>query len=371
MAEKEAGTVTRYRKIMHDFFPLSLRDTFVAVALLALASALCLLLRTLSEGNVYVALIFVLAVVFISLGTEGYFYGPFSSVMAVIAVNYVFTYPYMAFNFTISGYPITFLTMLAVSIIICTLTTRLKQQEKMRVETERETVRANLLRAISHDLRTPLTSIVGATNAILENRDSIPPEKETELLKEVKNDADWLIRMVENLLSVTRMGADPAHANLVKTPEAVEEILSEVVDKFKKRFHGVNVIVRAPQALLIVPMDAMLIEQVLMNIMENSVLHGETTTEIRLSASSRDTEAVFTIRDNGVGIDSSMLPHLFSGYTGAPHEQKDADSKRSLGIGLSVCKSIILAHGGTIVGDNLAHNVGAIFTITLPISQPE
>ena len=354
---------------LRGYFPLSWHDALIAVAVFCFACGLCLLLRTVSDGDIYIALIFVLAVVVISLCTEGFFFGSFSSVMAVVAVNYVFTYPFMAFNFTISGYPLTFLTMLAVSIIICTLTSRLKQQEKLRVETERETVRANLLRAISHDLRTPLTSIIGATTAILENHENLTREKEVELLLEVQSDADWLIRMVENLLSITRIGTDPAHANLVKTPEAVEEIISEAVQKFKKRFQGVTVSVKVPRELLLVPMDAMLIEQVIMNIMENSVQHGRKTTKIRLAAQMRENMVVFTLRDDGVGITSAALPNLFSGYTGATHERSEADNRRSMGIGLSVCKSIILAHGGTISAENLPHEAGAIFTFALPASK--
>lgn len=180
-------------------------DLLLTAAILATATVLCTLLRRIDDGSGYVNLIFVLAVATISRWTEGYFWGIFSAVSGVLFVNYVFTYPYWEFNFTITGYPFTFLAMLTVSMMISAMNTQIKKQERLRIETEKEAVRANLLRAMSHDIRTPLTSIVGNTAAILENEDSFSPEQKRRLLEDVNEDAQWLIRMVENLLSITRM----------------------------------------------------------------------------------------------------------------------------------------------------------------------
>ena len=150
-------------------------DLLLTAAILAMATVLCTLLRRIDDGSGYVNLIFVLAVATISRWTEGYFWGIFSAVSGVLFVNYVFTYPYWEFNFTITGYPFTFLAMLTVSMMISAMNTQIKKQERLRIETEKEAVRANLLRAMSHDIRTPLTSIVGNTAAILENEDSFSP----------------------------------------------------------------------------------------------------------------------------------------------------------------------------------------------------
>ena len=150
-------------------------DLLLTAAILATATVLCTLLRRIDDGSGYVNLIFVLAVATISRWTEGYFWGIFSAVSGVLFVNYVFTYPYWEFNFTITGYPFTFLAMLTVSMMISAMNTQIKKQERLRIETEKEAVRANLLRAMSHDIRTPLTSIVGNTAAILENEDSFSP----------------------------------------------------------------------------------------------------------------------------------------------------------------------------------------------------
>lgn len=349
-------------------FTLSWRNTFILVIVLAVAIIISTLLKPTSLSEAYVPLIFILAVMIISLNTEGFFFGIYGAVIAVICVNYFFTYPYMTLNFTITGYPLTFVTMLTVSLIISTLTTRLKKQERMRLEIEKEAIRANLLRAISHDLRTPLTSIVGAASAILDNYETLSPDTKRELLGGVREDAQWLIRMVENILSITRIGTDPSQANLVKKPEAVEEIFSEVLEKFKKLYPGTVVLVKVPKELLIVSMDAMLIEQVILNIMENAVIHGVTTTEISVSVYQRDLEAVFEICDNGKGISPDVYPRLFQESIPSSLKQQ-TDNKRSMGIGLSVCTSIIKAHGGTLTAESMSDSGGTKFCFTLPMDE--
>ena len=199
--------------------------------------------------------------------TSGYLFGLIAAVLGVIGVNYVFTYPYMAFNFTISGYPLTMFTFLVVSLVTSTLTTKTKEQDRLRMENEKVKMRADLLRSVSHDIRTPLTSIMGATSAILENP-ALSPAEQQSLLVDVRDDAQWLIRVVENLLSITRIGNESA--KITKEPEAAEEVLDEAVRKFRKRFPAVSVEVHVPDELLLVPMDAILIMQVLSNLMENA-----------------------------------------------------------------------------------------------------
>ena len=168
----------------------------VTAGLLLLGCALSGALLALDHTGGFVSMIFVLVVVLVARLTDGYAYGAAASFVGVVCVNYIFTYPYWEFNFTISGYPLTFFTMLSVSLIVSALTSQIKRQEQLRVETDRETMRANLLRAVSHDLRTPLTSIVGSASAILENDALLPPQQKTALLRNVRSEAQWLIRMV-------------------------------------------------------------------------------------------------------------------------------------------------------------------------------
>lgn len=342
-----------------------LRDGLYTMGVLSAAYVLCTLLQSIDPQGNYVSLLFVLAVALVSRWTEGYFWGIFASCAAVVCVNYVFTYPYFAFNFTMTGYPLTFLAMFAVSTIISAMNTQIKRGERLRRETERETMRANLMRAMSHDIRTPLTSIVGNTAALLESKGRFTPEQERTLLLDVNEDAQWLIRMVENLLSITRVGDTPT--DLHKELEAPEEIVAAAVKKFQKRFPAMALHVEVPEEVLLVPMDATLIQQVLMNLLENAVLHGETTTLIRLDVRREGENAVFSVRDNGQGISRAQLPNVFeSGLSAVSHS--NFDMKRNMGIGLSVCRTIVRAHGGEIEASNLPEG-GACFRFTLPLKE--
>ncbi len=344
----------------------SVRDTVVSFGVLLCATALCFVLRLIESGTNHVSMIFVLAVFLIARFTKGYFYGIVASLIGVLAVNYIFTYPFFEFNFTISGYPVAMLCMLAVSMITSALTSKAKSNETIRIEVEKEKTRSNLLRAVSHDLRTPLTCILGATSAIIENDDMLTKTERINLLSEVKEDAQWLIRMVENLLAITRIDGENS-AKIVKKQEAAEELVSDTVTKFKKHFPSREVTVSVPDELLMVPMDAVLIEQVLINLMENTVLHGETADKIYLSVTRTGSEAIFEVRDNGVGISAEALPHIFDGRL-RKNIEPVADSKRNMGIGLSVCNTIIGAHGGILRAEN-ASGGGAIFRFSLPLKE--
>ena len=168
-------------------------------------------------------MVFVLGVFLIAWRTQGYFWGVASSLVSVMAVNYAFTYPYWAFNLIRPECLASAVVMLIVSIMTSTLTTQLKRQEQMKAEAEKERMRGNLLRAVSHDLRTPLTSIYGACSAMRDNFDALPRQTHMKLLSDVCADAQWLVRMVENLLSVTRV--DAATVRLSKNGTVLEELI--------------------------------------------------------------------------------------------------------------------------------------------------
>ena len=143
------------------------RNLVVTLVLLAAAALFCAGINRLGHNDSAVPLVFVLAVLLTARCTEGYFYGMFASVVSVFSVNFAFTYPYFEFNFTLTGYPITFLTMFTVSMVVSTLTEQVKRQGRIQAEAEQEKVKANLLRSVSHDRRTPLTSIIVSVTAVL------------------------------------------------------------------------------------------------------------------------------------------------------------------------------------------------------------
>lgn len=335
---------------LKQYFHLSWKDVILSIGTLFCTCMVCLLLFRISAGDSYVSMLFILAVFMIARFTDGFLCGILSSLIAVLAVNFIFTFPYFRFNFTLTGYPLTILSMLAVSITTSMLTSQAKQTEMARIEAEKEKTRSNLLRAISHDLRTPLTSISGSISAILENGAALTEQDRANLLRGAQADAQWLIRMVENLLTVTRIDGEN-QGSVIKVPESVEDILSGAIAKFHKRFPGIQVKVQIPEECLWIPVDVVLIEQVLLNLMENAAIHGQSTTRIVLSVSEESGKALFCVQDNGKGIDPAKLPRLFDGHLMSSSEPV-GDSKRNMGIGLSVCNAIIRAHGGTMRGSN-------------------
>ena len=351
----------KIKNFCSSYFPLSLRDWILFAAVMALGSAVCMLLQHVTETDMHVPIIFVLVVLLTALLTNGFFYGILASLTSVFAVNWAFTYPYMKLDFSPIGYPLTFITMLAVSIAASMLASGMKQTEKFRHETAAEKMRATLLRSVSHDLRTPLTGIVGSISAVLENK-NMNEESKRELLINARDDAEWLYRIVENLLSVTKISGS---ANLHKVEELMEEVIGEAVGKFKKKHPEIRVSVRCPEEPLFILMDAMLIEQVLANLLDNSVIHGKSTDAIGITVYDHEKSRItVAIKDNGQGIDEEILPHLFDGSL-EPGGSKTDDDNRFMGIGLAVCKTIIDAHGGEISAQNLTGG-GAKFSFTLP-----
>ncbi len=342
-------------------FPFSARDAATTAFFFLIAIGVCAVLRITDSGDGFVSPVFVLVVLMVSRFTNGYLFGLVSAVLGVVCVNYVFTYPYFQIDFTSAGYPLSFLAFLAVSIITCALTSQAKQKEELRLENEKVKMRANLLRSVSHDIRTPLTGIVGATSVLLENPQLTEGERR-ELLTDVRDDAQWLIQVVENLLSITRVGSDSA--KITKLPEMPEEVMAVAVSKFRKRYPNVTLKVSVPDEVLWVPMDAILIEQVLVNLLENAVIHGQTTSELIMRVERDGEYARFVVSDNGVGIPENMLEVLFDGSM-KHSETSKGDGKRNMGIGLSVCLTIVNAHGGTIQAKNSER--GAEFIFLLPL----
>ena len=340
-------------------------DVFYAVFVFSLAFVINLTIKKVFGTDSLVPMIFVLGIFLISLKTNGYLIGIGSSVISAFAVNYAFTFPYFAFDLISPECVFSLIVMMIIAIITSTLTTKIKAQQKAYAESEKEKMRANLLRGISHDLRTPLTSICGSTSAIIENYDILSKEQQIKLLSEIREDSRWLNRMVENLLSVTRINSEKVR--VIKTPTVLEELIDAVILKFHKHCPDQNVNVNIPDEFISIPMDALLIEQVIINILENAVFHAKGMTELSLNVKKKDKFAVFEISDNGCGIPKDRLDHLFSGYL----ERIDvsADSSRSnMGIGLSVCASIIKAHGSVISAENLKAG-GALFRFALEMEE--
>lgn len=349
---------------------LLLHNIKITLCYLVMATLVSSAFFVLSSNTANVDIIYIMAIVLIARNTEGYIPGITAALFSVLLINMVFTYPYMSLNFTLDGYPVTFLGMTLIASLTSTLTTQLKEQtrilnerEHMLMEAEKEKMRANLLRAISHDLRTPLTSIIGTASSYLEQDPVLSEQDKSLLVAAIADDAQWLLHMVENLLSVTRI--DDRTASVKTSLEPLEEVVSSALVRFYKRMPDTRVQVEIPDELIMIPMDATLIEQVLINLLENAVCHGGSPVPIRLSVSAGKSEVRFSVRDFGCGIDPGSLTALFDGCSSA--QNHSSDSRKGMGIGLSICKTIITAHHGHIFAEN--HPDGAEFTFILPLGE--
>lgn len=235
----------------------------------------------------------------------------------------------------------------------------LQAQAESREETIRERYRSNLLRAISHDIRTPLSGIMGTAEILMGRTDRDDPRYD--MATDVYNDAQWLHGLVENILNLTKL--QDGKLTLDKQPEAVEEVVGAALMVMEKRLPDRNIHIEMPDNVVVAPMDAKLISQVLVNLLDNAAKHTEKDAEISISVATEEEAVRITVTDRGTGIAPKDLPHIFqSFYTTA---SRSPDAKRGVGLGLAICQSIVKAHGGTISAEN-REGGGAAFTFTLP-----
>ena len=237
-------------------------------------------------------------------------------------------------------------------------------QKETQMVAERERLRANLLRAISHDLRTPLTSISGNANILLSDENSIDKDSQKKLLNDIYDDSLWLINLVENLLSVTRI--DNGSLSLKTNPELIDELISEALLHINRKKTEHNISVNLKDEFLMAKVDARLIIQVLVNIIDNAINYTEPGSDINISAYRRKNKVVIEIADNGKGISDSDKEQIFDMFFTSG--TSTGDNRRGLGLGLALCKSIVTAHGGEIyVKDN--KKSGSIFIFTLELVE--
>lgn len=241
-----------------------------------------------------------------------------------------------------------------------------KERERAAVLAKNEQLRANLLRSISHDLRTPLTSISGNASNLISNGNDIDDATKKQIYEDIYDDSLWLINLVENLLAVTRLEEGRMNINL--TTELVGDVIAEALKHVHTKSEMQKITVIQPDDLLLAKMDARLIVQVLINLLDNAIKYTPSDSQITITAKRNGETVCVSVADNGKGIANEQKSRVFDMfYTGA---NKIADCRRSIGVGLSLCKSIINAHGGEItIIDNVPH--GAIFTFTLPVGEVE
>ncbi len=348
--------------------PPKWKQLLITAAVLAAASGLGWIFRSLDFTEANIITVYILGVLLTALFTRSYICSGLYSLFSVLLFNFFFTEPRLSLHAYESGYPVTFAIMLIAALITGTLAMEsqrnAKEKEDAAVMARNEKLRNDLLRSISHDLRTPLTSISGSAENLLANSAVLSESERKALLEGIYDDSVWLIGLVENLLATSRL--DSGSAALKLSSELVEDVAAEALRHMGRRTEKHTVELDMGDELLLAQMDARLISQVLINLVDNAVKYTPPGSLIKISARKQGSHIAVSVADNGPGIAHELQGQVFDMFfTG---DSKVSDCRRSMGLGLALCKSIINLHGGEI---ELRSNrpSGCIFSFTLPASE--
>ena len=345
-----------------------IRDGGRAAGILIAATLVGLLFSGLTIPEANIIAVYILGVLIISIITSSRMYSFLASVISVLAFNFLFTIPRFTLRAYDPSYPVTFGIMFLVALITGSLASRMKEYAResaqAAMQIEKEQLRADLLRSISHDLRTPLTSISGNASNLLSNENEFSQETRMQIYGDIYDDSMWLIKLVENLLSVTRI--EDGRMDLRMSAELMDEVIAEAMRHTDRNRDGRKIEVSSDEEFILGKMDARLIVQVVINLVDNAVKYTPEGAQIRIHTGKKDGMVVVSVSDTGPGIPDEQKSKVFDMfYTGT---NRAADGRRSLGLGLGLCRSIIRAHGGEIwVSDNKPQ--GAVFTFTLPAEE--
>lgn len=345
-----------------------IRDGGRAAGILIAATLVGLLFSGLKIPEANIIAVYILGVLIISIITSSWMYSFLASVISVLAFNFLFTVPRFTLRAYDPSYPVTFGIMFLVALITGSLASRMKEYAResaqAAMQIEKEQLRADLLRSISHDLRTPLTSISGNASNLLSNENEFSQETRMQIYGDIYDDSLWLIKLVENLLSVTRI--EDGRMDLRMSAELMDEVIAEAMRHTDRNRAGRKIEVSSDEEFILGKMDARLIVQVVINLVDNAVKYTPEGAQIRIHTGKKDGMVVVSVSDTGPGIPDEQKSKVFDMfYTGT---NRAADGRRSLGLGLGLCRSIIRAHGGEIwISDNKPQ--GAVFTFTLPAEE--
>jgi two-component system sensor histidine kinase KdpD len=323
----------------------------------ALSTLLCsVLFRRVSESNLI--LIFLVGVVFVA-ARHGKGPSILASVLSVLSFDFFFVAPVLSFAIQDTQYLLTFAVMLAVALVVSTLAVGARRHAQAQVQVEAEQLRNTLLSAISHDLRTPLASIKGAASLLLQSP-GLDPSVRLDLLSSIHEEADYINRMVTNLLDLTRL--ESKGVTLRKEPVALDEIVGTVTDLLEKGLRDHPLQIHLPPDLPLIPADAVLIQQLFFNLVDNAVEHTPAGAAIDLSARVEGRGVVVEVADRGPGIPAGEERKIFDKF----HQARPERKRSGMGLGLALCEAIVRLHGGRIWAENRPGG-GAVFRFTLPL----
>lgn len=238
-----------------------------------------------------------------------------------------------------------------------------EERQKIKIDMERERLKSTLLRSISHDIRTPLTGIKGASELILDSYDSLDGETVKKLASDIYDESTWLMMTVQNILDMTRI--NEGRLSITKNFEAVDDIVNQTLTVVSKIASSGRLHVSIPDEIVLLSVDGRLIVQVLVNLLDNACKYAGENAEVNLKAYRKEDSFIFEVSDNGEGINPSIINKIFDGFV--THQKNNvADGCLGVGLGLMICKEIVNAHNGTITAENLK-NGGAAFKVKLPL----
>ena len=351
------------------------KDLAICLLVLVATTLIGYIFKAFQLTDADIIMLYIIAVLVISIFTSKMQYCLISSIIGVVLFNYFFTYPEFSLSAHDTGYPVTFVTMFITAFIAGTLANKLKsnikiaeknarEKEEAALLAQNEQLRANMLRSISHDLRTPLTSISGNASTLMSGGNSLDEDARQQIYSDIYSESMWLISMVENLLYATRIEDGKMQLNI--SLEILDDIIQESIRHIQRTHPKRNIQMEPCDEIIPVKADANLIVQVVVNLIDNAIKYSDDDTCITLSINKDDNYAIISVADLGIGIaqeEKEKVFHMF--YTGG---NRSSDSRRSLGLGLALCKSIINSHGGTVSIRNNKPK-GTIVEFTLPIGE--
>jgi K+-sensing histidine kinase KdpD len=345
-----------------------------AVAAVAVSTALCFVMFPHFEltNLVMVYLLGTLAVA--SRGHRGP--AALSAVLSVICFDFFFVPPRFTFNVSDTQYIWTFVVMFVAAMLISHLTIRLREEaeaaregeqrsawlmekaKKAEIDAETERLRSSLLSSVSHDLRTPLAAILGSASTLLEKEDLLKNRTTRELLENIETESQRLSQLVQNLLETTRLETG-VHLNKELYP--LEEVIGSALGRMEKALKDRQVKIEIPEDLPLVPMDAILMEQVFVNLLQNGLRYTAAQSELDVSAHEEGGSVKVAVADRGSGLKDNELERVFDKFYHDP-------ASPGAGLGLAICRAVVNAHGGKIWAENRPGG-GAVFQFTLPLGN--
>ncbi|MBR3235565.1 MAG: DUF4118 domain-containing protein, partial [Atopobiaceae bacterium] len=334
----------------------------------AVATGIALALDALGFSDATIVIVFVLGVLVTAILTDGQRYSLLASFVSILCYNFFLIEPRLSLAIDGIDYAGTITAMIIFALLASSLVTNLRRSVRLSMEAtmmaEREQLRANLLRSVSHDLRTPLTSISGNADMLLDREANLTAESRTQLLRDIYDDASWLKQVVENLLAVTRL--EDGDVRLNTDIELVDDVIEEAMRHVSKDADEHHIVVVPSSELLLARMDPQVIVQVIVNLVNNAITHTQPGSTITILSRREGPMVAVEVADDGPGVSEADKDQIFELFYTAG--DRGADSGRSMGLGLPLCRSIVRAHGGTIrVEDALPH--GARFIFTLPAEE--